>query len=124
MARILFVDDDNYALELYERIAQIFQHEALIATSSQQALELADQIKPDIIFVDINMPDMGGYQLLARLKENQLTANIPVVMLSASEEQDQMDAAQAQGAVLFVEKPLRLDVFKQVMAEFTLSKDG
>ena len=84
MARILFVDDDPLTLETYSTIISYFGHDVLLASNGAQALQVAVQDLPDLLVLDMNMPDMHGFDLLRKLRKNPVTANLPAIMVSAS----------------------------------------
>lgn len=120
MARILFVDDDPYTLETLHKAVQIFGHQAILATSGEQALSLVLAQSLDLIITDMRLPDMDGLTLLERLGQETAAAKIPVVMLSASPELDVAEVAQAAGAKAFVNKPVRLQALLDVIQQFAL----
>ena len=64
MARILFVDDDPHTLEILGKAVEVFGHQAIWASDGQAALRIASEQSPDIIFVDLSLPDIDGLALL------------------------------------------------------------
>ncbi len=86
MARIMFVDDDPLTLETLKRSVELFEHEAILATSGGEAIKLVTVQIPDLIMTDMNLPDMDGLSLVRQFKENPRVSEIPVVVLSASPE--------------------------------------
>ena len=118
MARILFVDDDHLTLETYNTIMSYFGHESYLADSGMLAIELAEQQSPDFIVVDMNMPDMHGFDVLRRLRKNPLTAGIPAMMVSASPEAV-AEGALAVGAQEYRCKPVRPDELLEVIEKYT-----
>ena len=121
MAWILFVDDDPYTLEIYKKAVELFGHHAVVAGMGEDALKLAQEHKPDIIFLDMNMPDMNGFELLERLQKLDATARIPAVMLTASNQFENEDLAEQAGAVAFVQKPIRIDELKNLIEKYASS---
>ncbi|HBX69137.1 MAG TPA: two-component system response regulator [Chloroflexi bacterium] len=118
MARILFVDDDPLTLETYSTIISYFGHEVLLAANGGDALEVAVQESPDMMVLDMNMPDMHGFDLLRKLRKNPLTAHLPAVMVSASPEAF-ADGAIAAGAQEFRSKPVRPDDLLALIEKYT-----
>jgi CheY-like chemotaxis protein len=98
MARILFIDDDPLTLETLKRSAEIFGHEAVLASSGEQAQTLLGDQPPDLILTDMMLPDIDGLTLVKDFKRNPAAADIPVVMLSASPEIDASQVAMEAGA--------------------------
>ena len=120
MARILFVDDDPLTLETYSHIISFYGHEVLLAGTAEQALETAKNELPDLIFLDMNLPDLHGFDLLRRLRKNPKTADIPSVMVSASPEAMADGAIQA-GAQEFRGKPVLPDELLAIIDKYTSS---
>jgi CheY-like chemotaxis protein len=119
MARILFVDDDPLTLETLKRSVELFNHQAIQASSGSQARQLAEDSLPDLILTDMRLPDMDGLSLVKALKGNPATAAIPIVVLSASVEADVADVCRAAGAEEFVPKPVRLQALQDLIARYT-----
>jgi CheY-like chemotaxis protein len=99
---------------------QIFGHQAILATSGEQALSLVSAQSPDLIITDMRLPDMDGLTLLERLRQEPSQA-VPVIMLSASAELDVAKMAEAAGAKAFVNKPVRLQSLLDVIQQYALS---
>jgi len=124
MAWILFVDDDPYTLEIYTKAVEIFGHRAMVAATGGEALILMRETKPDLIFLDMRIPDMDGFELLQHLRENTETADIPAVMLSASSHYENEDLALQAGAVAFIQKPIRIDELKALIDKYASPENG
>ncbi|HEX9028347.1 MAG TPA: response regulator [Anaerolineales bacterium] len=118
MARILFVDDDPYTLETLTKAVQIFGHQALLAGNGQDALVLAAEQSPDLIFLDMSLPDMDGIDLTGLLIAQESTAHIPVLILSAGPEADAGEQAKAAGARAYLSKPIRLQTLLDAIQEY------
>jgi CheY-like chemotaxis protein len=108
MACILFVDDDPLTLEMMEKAMGLFGHQTLSASSGKEALELARDRAPDLIFVDMRLPDTNGLALVASLQSSPATAKTPTYILSAAAEADMEEQALAAGARAFLRKPISL----------------
>ena len=78
-----------------------------IAFNGKEALEKLGSISPDLILLDIMMPQMDGFEVLERLKGNPDTAGIPVIMLTARKSREDMDKARNLGAVEYITKPFK-----------------
>lgn len=83
MARILIVDDSPDNIAIASMILEKDNYEILTATSGEQALEMARKARPDVILLDIQMPQMDGFQVCRRLKSEAATESIPVLFVSA-----------------------------------------
>ena len=119
MARILFVDDDPLTLETLKRSVELFEHEAILATSAGEAQRLVAEQPPDLIMTDMNLPDMDGLSLVRQFKDEPSAADIPVIVLSASPEIDAGDLSLAAGAEEFLTKPIRLQDLQDVIDRHT-----
>ncbi len=115
MTRILFVDDDPITRMMLRKIAELAGHDALTAESGPEALDRVAKLKPDLIVLDMMMPDMDGFAVLSQLQENPQTADIPVVMLSAGSELDAAERVRAAGARDYLIKPISMDVLIEVI---------
>jgi CheY-like chemotaxis protein/MinD-like ATPase involved in chromosome partitioning or flagellar assembly len=109
MARILVIDDDRSLLRMITIMLEKAGHEPLLATHGHQGIELARSERPDMAIVDVMMPEISGYDVCRRLREDPRTANIPLLILTArAQPMDQQMAIDA-GADDFVTKPVTLD---------------
>ncbi len=106
MARILVVDDDLNLLQMVKLMLQRVEHEVQTANSGEKGITLAAQWQPDLIVLDLMMPDVSGYEVLSKLRADPLTAKIPIIVLTArSQPMDKQTALQA-GANAFLSKPV------------------
>lgn len=87
MPRILVVDDEPDVLFLMKTILGRAGHEVAMATNGAQGLEAAKQALPDLVITDLMMPVMDGRQMIARMKDDDDLANIPVIVVSAVPEE-------------------------------------
>jgi putative two-component system response regulator len=102
---ILCVDDTPANLSLLSGLLkELYRVKAV--TSGVKALDLVAQEKPDIILLDVMMPDMDGYEVCRRLKADQETASIPVIFLTAKTQVEDEELGLALGAVDFIHKPI------------------
>lgn len=115
MACILFVDDDPYTLETLTKAAELFGHQAVLAGSGGEALRLLASERPDLIFIDLMLPDMDGLQVLAQVKSFAGQGDVPVYVLSAAIERGLSEHALALGAQAYLSKPLRLQTLLEVI---------
>ncbi len=120
MTKILFVDDDADTLETLTRAVQLFGHEAYLAQTGKEALHLAVEKSPQIIFIDMSLPDMDGITLLASLQHDPRTATIPSLMLSAGPEADAGMMARQAGARAYVNKPVRLQTLLDLIQKYAV----
>ena len=116
--KILVVDDvATDRIHLQEMLADAgFQ--VITAASGREALSVAQSDKPDLIFLDIVMDDIDGYQACRKLTTNEDTKHIPVVMVSANNQKVDKLWAQKQGARAYVTKPYTVDEIKRQIQKF------
>jgi len=107
---ILSIDDDADIRRLIEQILVNGGYEVLTAESGKKALQLINTLKPDLILLDVMMPEMNGYELCAKLRENNETAYIPVIFLTALDKEQDKARAFAVGAVDYISKPIQRKV--------------
>jgi len=106
---LLLVDDVPENLELLSDCLDDYR--LTVATNGVRALELANgSRKPDLILLDVNMPGMDGYDVLARLQEKPTTADIPVIFVTAMSDSTSEEKGLALGAVDYVSKPINASV--------------
>lgn len=120
MAKILFIDDDTHTLSLMEQIALILGHEAILCPSAKSALMMALETHPDLILIDINMQDMNGFDVVKKLRDNQPTAQTPIIILSASEPDFESKKSYGVGANGFLPKPLTIKNLENILRKFTI----
>ena len=107
-ARILVVDDVPENVRLLDAILSSHGYDVLPAADGRTALELAATAGPDLVLLDVLMPDVDGYEVCRRLRERDETAVLPVIMLTASDGQEKTKAIDA-GADDFIPKPFDRD---------------
>jgi signal transduction histidine kinase/ActR/RegA family two-component response regulator len=106
IATVLTIDDDPNVLELMERIYNREGFRAVSARSGEDGIELARKLKPDLITLDIMMPGMDGWEVLRRMKEDEVLREIPVIMVSIVENKPM---ALDVGALASLTKPIAWD---------------
>jgi CheY-like chemotaxis protein len=116
----LLVDDDRDDSDLFrEALGEIDPEiSCYAAENGREAFRILPDIpKPDLIFMDINMPIMDGWQCLGKLKENAEYSDIPVIMYSTSSHQREIDQATALGAINFISKPDSYSALKAMLTK-------
>jgi len=104
--RIVFlVDDDMTNLNVGKRALSNF-YTVYTLGSGRALLDLLTKIMPDLILLDINMPEMDGYETIKRVKGNEKTANIPVIFLTAHKEKTAVVEGISLGATDYLVKPI------------------
>lgn len=101
---IMLVDDDKVSLKMGNAVLEA-AYDVFTADSAYRMFMLLDRITPDLILLDIRMPDMNGYDTIRRLKEEEKTKNIPVIFLTAKSSADDELQGLSLGAIDYVIKP-------------------
>jgi CheY-like chemotaxis protein len=121
MAKILFIDDDPITLELMGSAAKLLGHQAVLAHSGKQAIEIAISDQPKMIFLDMMMPDQDGLTVLKELKQLPVTSSIPVIILSAGTSENDSIEAEMAGASGYLSKPIPLQTLMETIHKYTPS---
>ena len=85
--RILVVDDEPEALKLFGYSLHRQGYEVLVAQNGMEALEIIQEHKPDLVVLDVMMPDMDGYEVCRRIRNDPEAKHLPIVMLTAKSEE-------------------------------------
>jgi signal transduction histidine kinase/ActR/RegA family two-component response regulator len=118
--KILYVEDNLSNLTLVEEIlSEEPDVELLSAIDGQLGLDLARSLSPDLILLDLHLPDVPGRQVLSQLRADKRTRDIPVVVISADATQSQIERLMDDGAYAYLTKPLDLTEFFRVVGEAT-----
>ena len=104
MARVLVVDDERDVVELVKFLLERDGHKVIEAYNGREALEKAYAELPDLIILDIMMPEMDGYTVNARLTETESTKKIPVIILTAKGQMRDV-FEMASNVAFYMEKP-------------------
>jgi len=119
MARVLVVDDEADIREVVRLNLELDGHDVLEAAGGSEALEMARQELPDLIVLDVMMPGVDGWGVLARMKadESDELAHIPVVMLTARVGELDRIRGGIEGAVRYIPKPFSIETLRGAVAE-------
>jgi two-component system OmpR family response regulator len=116
---LLYVDDDRINLLLFEQsCAGIGGLQLTTAASGQEALALARQCKPDLLLLDLHLPDTNGYALLQALREESACPHAPAFLCTADDNAEVRHAAQAAGFAGCWTKPVDGQTLRRELAAF------
>jgi len=116
-SKILVVDDEERVREMLRFRLRLFGYEVLLASDGREALVAAREEKPDLVLLDVMMPEVDGFQVCSRLKQDEATKDIPVVMLTAKAEAKDVARAFESGASDYVVKPYDPTVLQHKVAQ-------
>lgn len=121
--KLLIVDDLPENLQMLGNTLREQGFQIAFATNGKQALVIAASKKPDLILLDMSMPEMDGLTVCKKLKENPITKNIPVIFLTARTESESIRKALSAGAVDYIVKPFNTsELINRVVTQLGLDK--
>lgn len=109
--KILIVDDEPTNIRILNEILKN-EYEIIISTSGENAVRIANDIIPDLILLDIIMPEMNGYEVCESIHANEATKNIPVIFITAKTEAEDESRGLKLGAIDYIAKPFIANVVK------------
>lgn len=121
MAHILVAEDERDIRELIEFTLNFAGHKVTLAANGADAVTLAQQVKPDLILMDVRMPKLTGYEACRALKQIDAVKAIPVVFLSAKGMDDETSAGLEAGAIDYIVKPFSPDGLARRVGELLQS---
>ncbi|MEY2481661.1 MAG: hypothetical protein QOK24_189 [Verrucomicrobiota bacterium] len=123
--RVLYIEDNFSNVTLVEQmLAERPSLELMTAMQGRLGLDLARKHVPDLVLLDLHLPDMPGWQVLAQLKADHSTRDIPVIVISADATAPQIKRLLAAGARAYLTKPLDIGEFFRVVEETISSADS
>jgi len=122
MAKILIAEDERDIRDLVAFTLRFAGHEVFAASNGEEAVEMAPQVNPDLILMDVRMPRMTGYEACRAMKGNPELRDIPVVFLSAKGQESEIQQGLDAGAEEYLLKPFAPDQLtvriKSILAKF------
>lgn len=115
---ILYVEDNLDNRTLIRRILMAEDYEVVEAENAAQAQEKLKELKPDLILMDINMPDMDGYTLTARIRATPGFESIPIVALTANVMRGDREKSLEAGCDGYIQKPVDIDTLPQQIERY------
>jgi two-component system, cell cycle response regulator len=115
MADIVIVDDASSILHLLQHTVSLLGWTSDVATNGEDALAIAERVKPALVLSDVNMPKMDGFALLRLLKSNPVLAHVPVVLMSGLVGEAEANAADCAA---YFAKPFQINAIIQTLPQF------
>ncbi|MBB5735882.1 twitching motility two-component system response regulator PilH [Xanthomonas arboricola] len=123
MARILIVDDSPSQLLGIQRIVEKLGHETITATDGAAGVEAAKSSLPDLVLMDVVMPNLNGFQATRTLKREPATQHIPVILVTTKDQDTDRMWGMRQGARAYITKPFSADELLEVMERVFNQRD-
>ncbi|MFP3897063.1 MAG: PleD family two-component system response regulator [Anaerolineales bacterium] len=105
MSKILIIEDDNYTVKALQSRLEKENFEVITAESGHRGLELARESSPLLIVLDLVMPDIDGLEVLEQLRQDVVTWDTPVVVLTARQDHESRERSRQLGVLRFFRKP-------------------
>ena len=122
--RILLVEDFEDARSILTRIVRSFGYETIEANTGADAVEKAFFETPDLILMDIGLPDMSGIDAARSIKENPSTKHLPIIAYTAWSTRSWMEQAANAGIAAYLVKPVPMALLKETIQRFILAHDA
>jgi CheY-like chemotaxis protein len=117
MARVLVIDDDDSLLQVMGLMVKRAGHEVTTRNNVRAGLETAFAEQPDLVIVDVMMPELNGYQVCRVLRTNPRTKHIPLMVLTALYGHEFEQDAISSGADAYVTKPVTMEILREEVAK-------
>jgi twitching motility two-component system response regulator PilH len=115
MPKILVVDDSPTEIFQFKEMLEALGYEVITADNGREGVSLAISEQPDIVLMDIVMPDMNGFQATRQIARGDETKHIPVIIVSSKNQETDKVWGQRQGAQGYITKPVKADELVSVM---------
>ena len=122
MSTILIVEDNEKNMKLVRDILQHQGHTTLEAATGRDGVRLATEARPDLVLMDIQLPDIDGITALREIRQNAALDAVPVLAVSASVMPDEQQKVVTSGFDAFITKPINLKQFRETVQRFL--RDG
>lgn len=115
---VLIVEDNELNMKLFHDLLEAHGYATLLARTGAEALALAEQHEPDLILMDIQLPEISGLQVTQRLKENGELAGIPVIAVTAFAMRGDEERIRAGGCEDYIAKPISVVDFLEKVKRY------
>ncbi len=109
--KILIVDDERLTRAVLQHNVILAGYDVIVASNGREAMQKIQEVTPDLIVVDLVMPDMNGFEMLRRIRSNKETMQTPVIVVSALQSQTDIEEAKSSGADDYLTKPIKPEEF-------------
>ena len=121
MSRIVFCEDDSMIRKLVASALRATTHDVRFADNGRAGLALIAETRPDVVFSDVAMPEMTGFEMADAMRGDAQLAHIPIVFVSASVQKEQIEECFRHGAAAHLAKPFTVNELRARVAQFANS---
>jgi len=119
VSRVVFCEDDPMIRKLVQTALRSTTHDVHFAEDGKQGLAMIEKLRPDVVFSDVAMPEMNGFQLADAMHARPGVAHIPIVFMTASVQREQIDECFRHGAAGHLAKPFTMAELRARVAQFS-----
>jgi two-component system cell cycle response regulator DivK len=116
--KILYIEDNADNRMLVRRVLEVEGYEVVEAEDGKEGIRLAQSIQPDLILLDINLPDIDGYEVTRRLRDIPHIAKIPILAMTANVMRGDREKTLEAGCDHYIQKPIDIDLLPRQIAEY------
>ena len=116
--KILYIEDDFRNRLLVQRILTAYGYNVVEAETGKEGMRLAKEITPDLILMDINLPEMDGYEATALLKKEDALADVPIIAMTANVMKGDREKTLEAGCDGYIQKPIDIDLLAEQIERY------
>jgi len=121
-SKVLIIEDNEQNMYMLTYLLESENYEVVQAYNGITGIEATSRTKPDIILLDIQLPEMDGYTVAKNIKSNESLKDIPIIAVTSYAMPGDKEKAIESGAIGYIEKPINPDTFIQQMKSFLINK--
>ncbi|MBK7143275.1 MAG: response regulator [bacterium] len=114
-AKVLVVDDEPEITDIVETFLAEAGYTVTVENHSRQAIAKAKEFKPDVVILDIMMPDIDGYAICQEIKQDPALASVPIIFLTGKDRNDDMGRSFKAGGDMFIKKPFSCERLLEIV---------
>lgn len=116
--KILIVEDNDLNLKLFRDLLAANGHQTLETKDGLEAISLARNVRPDLILMDIQLPEISGLDVTRKIKSDEEIKHIPIIAVTAFAMKDDEEKILSAGCEAYISKPISIDSFMGVVTRF------
>ena len=123
MSSALIIDDNKNLADSLQKMLGLLSIDAKVALGSRAGISTLQQGAPDMVFLDINMPGISGFEVLAYIRREPALADVPVIIVTSDDQPETIQKANDEGAKAIVIKPITMEAIETALLEAKILKD-